>query len=54
MIKIKIVILGIAIGLVSGQTFQQVQTFPAQTAHFVQREVQREVQPEVQIQSQVR
>ncbi|XP_037032031.1 uncharacterized protein LOC119071271 [Bradysia coprophila] len=48
MIKIKIVILGIAIGLVSGQTFQQVQNFPAQTIH----SPQREVQPEIHIQSQ--
>lgn len=43
MIKIKIVILAIAIGLVSGQNFQQIQSFPAQNTHFVQREVQPEI-----------
>lgn len=45
----KFVILGVAIGLVSGQNFQQIQTFPGQTTHFVQREIQ----PEIHIQSQV-
>lgn len=48
---IQILVLAIAISLASGQTFQQIQSFPAQNTQQVVKHP--EVQPEVDIQAQV-